>query len=70
MNLYALKCENGYLRIINHDSYECVKMDKASVFPKEKLPGLQEHLGRTKEKGLINVRIVELIVIENEDFYS
>ena len=68
MKFYALKCEDGYLRIINNESYECVKMDKASVFPKEKLPSLQEHLERTKKNGLINVRIVELIVTENEDY--
>lgn len=69
LTLYALKCSNGYLKIINQETYECVDMDKASVYPKEKLESLKEHLNRTKNKGLNKVRIVELTVIENEDFY-
>jgi len=41
-------------------------MDKASVFPKEKFSTLKEYLERAKRNGLIDVRIVELLVIENE----
>jgi hypothetical protein len=43
-------------------------MDKASVFPLEKSSVLKEHLKRAKRSGLVEVRIVELIVTENEDF--
>jgi len=45
-------------------------MDKASVFPKEKFSTLKEYLERAKRNGLIDVRIVELLVIENEDFIA
>jgi|GEM_PF-5769663 hypothetical protein len=48
--------------------YQCVEMDKASVFPLEKSSVLKEHLKRAKRSGLVEVRIVELIVTENEDF--
>lgn len=45
-------------------------MDKASVFPKEQFSHLKEHLDRAKKNGLINVRIVELLVTENEGFIA
>ena len=68
IKLYALKCKDGYLRVSNMDCYQCVKMDKASVFPLEKLSVLKENLEKAKNNGMVDVRIVELIVIENEDF--
>lgn len=43
-------------------------MDKASVFPREKLSYLKDHLQRAKRNGLKSVRIIELVVTENEDF--
>lgn len=70
MKLYALKYDDGYLRVSNIEDYQCVAMDKASVFPKEKLSTLKEHLDRAKGNGLNNVRIVELVVTENEDFIA
>lgn len=68
IKLYALKCQDGYLRVSNMECYQCVEMDKASVFPLEKLSVLKEILERAKKNGLVAVRVVELIVTENEDF--
>ena len=68
IKLYALKCKDGYLRVSNTDCYQCVEMDKASVFPLEKSTVLKENLERAKNNGMVDVRIVELIVTENEDF--
>ena len=68
IKLYALKCKDGYLKVSNTDCYHCVEMDKASVFPLEKFTVLKENFERAKNNGMVDVRIVELIVTENEDF--
>jgi len=70
MKLYALRYEDGYLRVSDLENYQCVAMDKASVFPKEKLSTLKQHLDRAKGNGLNNVRIIELLVTESEDFIA
>ena len=50
------------------ECYQCVEMDKASVFPLEKFSILKENLEGAKKTGMVDVRIVELIVTENEDY--
>ncbi|MHB8126636.1 MAG: hypothetical protein ACYDEJ_13560 [Desulfitobacteriaceae bacterium] len=67
MKLYALKCLGGYLKV-SSDIYQCVKLEKASVFPKEKLSCFPEYINRAGKMGFVNVTVVELKVIENEDF--
>ncbi|WP_282434019.1 hypothetical protein [Desulfosporosinus lacus] len=39
-------------------------MDKASVFPLEKFSVIEEHLKGAKKSGMVDARIVELIVTE------
>lgn len=68
MTLYALKCGKGYLRISETDGFRLVEMDKASVYPPEKISTLKEFLSQIVESGFGDARIVELIVTENCDF--
>lgn len=65
MKLYALKCRGQYLRVGDRESYQWVDLDKASVFPPEKFPVIEEYLEEGKKRGLGDVRIVELVVTES-----
>lgn len=67
MKLYALKCQDGYLKV-NGNSYCCVGLEKASVFPVEKLSCFPDFINFAGKSGFANVKVVELIVKENEDF--
>jgi len=67
VKLYALKCRDGFLRI-SADTYSCVELAKASVFPEEKYSALAEYLNTAGQLGFPDVRITELLVTENEDF--
>ncbi|EHQ89789.1 hypothetical protein [Desulfosporosinus youngiae] len=65
MKLYALKCRGQYLKVSDREGYQWVDLDKASVFPPEKFPVIEEYLEEVKKRGLRDVRIVELIVTES-----
>jgi hypothetical protein len=67
MKLYALKCPDGYLKV-SANTCCCVELEKASVFPKEKLSCFPDYINTAGRSGFSNVKVVELIVKENEDF--
>lgn len=68
MILYALKSDQGYLRMIENDDFLLVGINKASVYPESELNRLKkikEKLG----KHFSELRIVKL-TLEETDFYS
>jgi hypothetical protein len=67
MKLYALKCPDGYLKA-SGNTCSCVELEKASVFPKEKFSCFPDYINTAGKSGFVNVKVVELIVEENEDF--
>jgi hypothetical protein len=67
VKLYALKCRGGYLRV-STDTYSCVEMAKASVFPEDKFSTLADYVERARQQGFSDVRITQLLVTECEDF--
>ena len=66
MELLIIKCGKKYIRF-KDNGYLIVDMDKASVFPLDRLATVQEHLACLKEKNFDQVRIKRLILTE-EDF--
>ncbi len=67
MKLYAIKTNDQYIRINTlENKYEIVGMDKASVYPPDKLPQLKEHLENARNLGLENIRIVEMVITEKD----
>ncbi|HWQ71902.1 MAG TPA: hypothetical protein VN370_06215 [Desulfitobacteriaceae bacterium] len=67
MKLYALKCPDGYLKV-SGNSCCCVELEQASVFPREKLSCFPDYINIVGKSGFVKIRVVELIVKENEDF--
>lgn len=63
MELLIIKSQEQYIRV-KESAYQLCALDKASVFPLEKLPTVKEHLCRLKEQGLSDVTLSKLIMRE------
>lgn len=68
MILYALKSDQGYLRMIENDDFLLVGINKASVYPESELNRLKK-IKEKLSKQLSKLRIVKL-TLEETDFYS
>ena len=66
MELLIIRVGNDYIRV-RENGCERVQMDKASVFPMDKLDLVQEHRVRLLEDGYTEVTVKKLVVTE-EDF--
>jgi len=65
MELLIIKSGREYLRFKNNDDL-LVQLDKASVFPMEKIDLVEQHETRLKAKGFGTVRIKKLILTEED----
>jgi len=63
MELLIIKSGNEYVRI-KEDADLLVGLDKASVFPFEKLETVQAHIGKLRAQGFENVGIYKLKLSE------
>ena len=66
VKLYALKCEQGYIRY-REGECQCVKLEKAGVYPDPDNPDLVEAAAAAGRDKLNNLKIVEL-TLEEKDF--
>ncbi len=67
LKLYVLKCDGGYVRSNSPQGCSCVEIDKASVYKEINLMELETLSNRAARKGIKNVRLVVLKVIEKVD---
>lgn len=68
MILYALKSQEGYLKMAENGGFTLVDINKASVYPErglEQLVALKNDLG----EALTQLRIVKL-TLEETDFFA
>ena len=65
MELLIMKTGKDYIRI-KDDNYFIVKLDKASVFPFEKLDLVKDHESRLKSQKFNNICIKKLILTEED----
>lgn len=65
MELLILKSGEQYLRVTD-EHYLPVGLDKASVFPMEKLDLVREHEAAIKAAGFTEVRLKKLILKEED----
>ena len=63
MELLIMKNGKEYVRVRN-DAYLFVGLDKASVFPLEKLEVVQGHIGRLQVRGFGEAEIRKLTLTE------
>ena len=68
MELLIIKSGNDYIRVEAGDYIPC-QLDKASVFPMDKLEAVKSHADKLKEKGFIRILICRLKLSE-EPFES
>ncbi|MEF9917716.1 MAG: hypothetical protein RR310_06750 [Eubacterium sp.] len=68
MDLYALKSEEGYLKITPEDTYTLVSINKASVYQEDMLKKLKK-LKKIWSNELKDLRIVKMILTE-EDYFG
>jgi hypothetical protein len=61
--LLIIKYGDNYLRVKN-DHYELCALDKASVFPMEKLDIVRDHLDQIIARGMAPAHIKKLILTE------
>ncbi len=66
MELLILKSGSGYIRV-KDGSFQQVCLDKASVFPMDRLSLVKQHEESLKKLGFEKVSIKKLVMIE-EDF--
>ena len=64
--MFAIKCKEGYLRIISEKEVACVSITKASVFGEEGMERATKAIEAAKVMGLTELRIVTLQVIEKD----
>jgi hypothetical protein len=64
MELLIIKSEDNYIRVKDKDYLIC-KMDKASVFPLEKIDLVKKHVQKLTEKGFACVSIFKLVILES-----
>ena len=67
MNLYALKSDEGYLKIAENETCTLVGINKDSVYPEAALEKLKV-LKETFESQVSNLRIVEMTLVEKDYF--
>lgn len=67
MNLYALKADEGYLKIAENETYTLVDINKASVYPAAALGKLKVYK-ETFKSQVSNLRIVEMTLVEKDYF--
>ncbi|MCP4672314.1 MAG: hypothetical protein GY857_13530 [Desulfobacula sp.] len=65
MELLIIKSGKDYIRV-KEDNYLMVKLDKASVFPFDKLNLVQDHESSLKSLGFKNICIKKLILTEKD----
>ena len=65
MELLIIKSGRDYIRY-NDDNYLFVRLDKASVFPLDRMEQVKQHESRLKEQGFYNVCIRKLILTEED----
>ena len=63
--LLIIKCGDGYIRA-KDGLYKLCSLDKASVFPMEKIDTVREHLGQIIAQGMTPARIKKLILTEED----
>lgn len=64
--MFAIKCNEGYLRIVSDKEVACVAITKASVFGAEGMERATKAMEVGKLMGLTDLRIVTLQVIEKD----
>lgn len=65
MELLILKAEKNYIRVKDGD-YLRVGLDKASVFPMDRLPDVRAHESRLNDSGFHGVCVKKLILTEED----
>lgn len=65
MELLILKTDQNYIRV-KPDGFHIVGLDKASVFPMDKLDRVRDHEAELKRRGYSQVRIKKLILWEQD----
>ncbi len=65
MELLIVKTGSDYIRV-KDDNYFIVKLDKASVFPFEKLDLVKNYKSSLKSQGFKNICIKKLILTEED----
>ncbi|NOX32807.1 MAG: hypothetical protein GXP56_03585 [Deltaproteobacteria bacterium] len=65
MELLILKSGREYIRF-KDNGYLLVSLDKASVFPLDRINAVQEHEAYLKKKGFHNIRIKKLVLTEED----
>ncbi len=61
--LLIIKNNEDYIRI-KDDTYKCCNLDKASVFPVDKLNQVKAHIEQLKKNGFPSASIYKLILTE------
>ncbi|MDI3536253.1 MAG: hypothetical protein PWP16_629 [Eubacteriaceae bacterium] len=67
MTLYALKSDDGYLKIDENDGFTVVSMNKASVYSEEGLAFLKRQKQRFDE-AVSGLRVVQMIITETDPY--
>jgi hypothetical protein len=68
LKLYALKYKDKYIKKDKKTGCTMVTIEKASVFNEKKLDNFEILLHEIKKKNISELKLVELIVVENENF--
>ncbi len=66
MKLYAIKCRGGYVKNDTEKGYICVDLRKATVYDKVDLNRLNEVINCARDKGITDIKIVELTITERD----
>ncbi len=61
--LLIIKDNENYIRV-KENQYSCCSLDKASVFPMDKILNVKEHVKCLKNKGFDRACIYKLILTE------
>lgn len=65
IRMFAIKCQEGYLRIINEQEITCVSLAKATVF--QEVPfSVAKVIDNAEKAGLTQLRVVELHISEKD----
>ena len=65
MKLLIIKSGKDYIRF-KDDDYRLVRLEKASVFPFDRMNRVRQHESCLKEKGFHNVCIKKLVLTEED----
>lgn len=68
LKLFAVKCNQGFIREDLQQGPLCVSIQKASVFDESGLQRIAEMIDRARECGFTQVRKVELLITEYDPF--